>query len=362
MLNDASQTSPELDVVIIGDGVIGLSTALELAIVGAQGHVLGVRHDGAASGAAAGLLAPSIGTLTGPVRAAFDASLDRYPAFIERLREADPDVTLIAGLLQVSATTRATHATPPAKLLSREDVERLEPSVSAPLGGVLHPRDAAVDSVRLTAAIAKALDRRPGMTVTRDDPAVELVVSRDAPTSMHVRTRGGRTIAARTVVLAAGAWSPTLAGLPRSLPIVPLKGQMLALRSSCLHHPVAGDEVYLVPRGDEVVVGATVEHAGFDISVDPAAIERLRLAAVRLCPPLAGAPVTRSWAGIRPATPDMLPIIGPDPDVPALIYACGHSKNGILLAPETAAIVARLVMGQAPGRDLAPFAVTRFAG
>jgi glycine oxidase len=179
--------------------------------------------------------------------------------------------------------------------------------------------------------------------------------------SVQVDTRSGQRIVGSKVVLAAGAWSREIAGLPRTLPIAPLKGQMLALVASQLRHAVASDAVYLVPRGDEVVVGATVEHAGFDTSLNADAIEQLRLAAVVLCPTLADAPVARRWAGIRPATPDMLPILGLDPDQPSLIYACGHSKNGILLAPETAIVTARLAQGLPAGRDLSRYSVARFS-
>jgi glycine oxidase len=162
------------------------------------------------------------------------------------------------------------------------------------------------------------------------------------------------------VVVAAGAWSAGIDGLPRELPVVPLKGQMLSLESSVLRHPVMGDDVYLVPRRSELAVGATAEHAGFDTTVSPDAIERLRQSAIAICPSLADAPVVRTWAGIRPATPDMLPILGRDPDSPSLIYACGHSKNGILLAPASATCLAALATGAAPPFVINPFSVRRF--
>ena len=355
MLNDAPAADIESDVVIIGDGVIGLSTALELGRAGARGHIVGARHDGAASGAAAGLLAPSIGRLDPDVRELFEASLARYPGFVAGLSAFDPGLVLLEGLLQVSSTAEPTrHAT----RLDRAGMALIEPALHAPSGGLLHPRDAAIDSVRLMSALALALDHQPGITVTRDDPTAHVIFG---STGVRVKTRHGRTITGRTVVLAAGAWSSGIGGLPRALSVAPLKGQMLALGATCLRHPVAGEDVYLVPRAEETVVGATVEYAGFDTAVDDDAIERLRAAAVRLCPALGAAPVVRRWAGIRPATPDMLPILGRDPDMPALIYACGHSKNGILLAPETAAIVTRLALNQPPIRDLARFSVTRFA-
>jgi glycine oxidase len=103
-----------------------------------------------------------------------------------------------------------------------------------------------------------------------------------------------------------------------------------------------------------------VEHAGFDASTSDEAVAALRRAAVTLCPALGAAPVIRRWAGIRPATPDLLPIIGPDPKNPSLLYACGHSRNGILLAPETAVAIAALAQDRQPNLDLSGFSITRF--
>src|SRR5215471_7857340 len=318
MPTDSAATGIDFDVVIIGDGVIGLSTALELGLARVRTHVVGVRRDGSASGAAAGLLAPSIGRLEPVVREVFEASLARYPEFSRRLREFDSGVALLEGLLQVSTAPLPDPPSGSTRLDSAQ-VARIEPSLVAPSGGLFHPHDAAIDNVRLMTALERAVDREPSITVTRDDPAARLAFD----SAVRLTTQSGSVLSAHAVVLAAGAWSPQLAGLPRKLPVVPLKGQMLALRGSHLRHPIAGDEVYLVPRAGEIVVGATVEHAGFDTSIDATTIDRLHAAAARLCPPLAQASVVRRWAGIRPGTPDLLPIIGRDPDVPSLIYACG---------------------------------------
>jgi glycine/D-amino acid oxidase-like deaminating enzyme len=355
MLTASNARALDADVVIIGDGVIGLSTALELARAGARAHIVSVRRDGSASRAAAGLLAPSIGRLAGDVRSFFDSSLARYPAFVEQLRSFDPELSLIEGVIQVSAAPA--DSAPGAVWLDTDSLVATEPALNAPNGATMHPRDGAIDNVRLMSALALAVAREPGLTVTRDDPVTHLSFD-----SVHVEvgTRGGRSFRAERVVLAAGAWSAEIAGLPRPLPVLPLKGQMLAFGGCQLRHAVAGDDIYLVPRRDEIVAGATVEHAGFDTTVDASAIERLRMAAVALCPSLAEAPVIRRWSGIRPATPDLLPILGQDPDLPGLIYACGHSKNGILLAPETALEAARLAQGLPAGQDLSMFSVKRF--
>jgi glycine oxidase len=125
-----------------------------------------------------------------------------------------------------------------------------------------------------------------------------------------------------------------------------------------------GDDVYLVPRRveGEIVIGATAEDAGFDLSVHADAIATLHASAISICPDLEHATVVRTWAGIRPATPDMLPIIGPDPDAPSLLYACGHSKNGILLAPMTARCIAARLLDLPSDVDASPFSIERFSG
>ena len=301
------------DVAIIGGGVIGLSTAFELGRAGADCRLYGaVRHE-AASGAAAGLLAPSIGNLSRIVQSFFTASLARYPEFLADLRAFEPELSLIEGLLDVSTHARdrelrsGTH-------LSPDQVAALDPAVLAPNGAVFHPRDGAVDNRLLVRALRRAVGSLPAVTIVDDDPVATIDLSGD---TVALRTRGGGRVDASRVVLAAGAWSSTIDGLPRHLPVRPLKGQMLAVGGVPLRYAVMGDDIYLVPRASEIAIGATVEEAGFDVAVNPGAIEALRQSAIRICPALRDAPVLRTWAGIRPATPDMLPILGLEPDRPA---------------------------------------------
>jgi glycine oxidase len=164
------------------------------------------------------------------------------------------------------------------------------------------------------------------------------------------------------VVLAAGAWTSGLAGLPRRALVRPVKGQMAALRPAVplFRRIVGGGGVYCVPRDDgRVIVGATVEEAGFDKSVDPVVVDNLVEAAARIVPGLAAARIESRWAGLRPGTSDDLPVLGLDPEIEGLVWATGHYRNGILLAPLTADVVAALLRGEAPPVDLSPFAPGR---
>ena len=171
----------------------------------------------------------------------------------------------------------------------------------------------------------------------------------------------GGTIAAGRLVVAAGAWVSQLEGLPRAIPVVPVRGQMIGFAAAPVRHVIHGPGAYVVPRpAGRTIVGATMEHAGFDAGTSPEAATRLADAAGRLAPGLAGLPVMEHWAGLRPTTPDQLPILGPDPEHGTVLYACGHSRNGILMAPLTAECIAALASGVPSPWPLEPFSVARF--
>jgi glycine oxidase len=344
--------------IVIGDGVIGLAIALELADRGIGCRMIGARRSGIASTAAAGLLAPSVAALPAAVRPFFYASLDRFPAFLARLHGQDPMLATIEGVIEIPRDDdEARTAVSPARHLDAAELAGLEPALAHLPSAILHPHDAAIDNVRLTAALTRAVATMPGIDVVADDPVTEIHCE---PAELSVHTASGFRFHAGTVVLAAGAWSSSILGLPRRLPVSPLKGQMLAVRGDVLRHGIMSPHVYLVPRNSETLIGATSEHAGFDVSTTDEALAALRAAAVELCPALATCAVVRAWAGVRPVTPDLLPILGRDPACPGLVYACGHSRNGILLAPATAQAIGALVAGHVSPLDIDPFNPSRF--
>jgi glycine oxidase len=152
-------------------------------------------------------------------------------------------------------------------------------------------------------------------------------------------------IPARHVVVAAGAWSPQLEGLPRALPVEPVRGQLLAVRWPAGTPPIIvfHEHSYVLARGQEAIVGATIERVGFDASVTDAGLAQLRAAAARLFPAIALEAAPRTWAGLRPVTPDGRPLVGPEEEAEGLWYATGHGRNGILLAGLTGEIIGDLL-------------------
>jgi len=351
-------------IVVLGSGLIGLCTAAALAQRGVAVTLIGERRDGEASPAAAGMLAPGVEAAAGPALDFGIAARDRYPAFLDWLRTATglAVATSRDGILQLPATPAdATRMRDDAHgdsvWLPLSDVRKLEPALSAPYGALLHEKDGWVDNAALVAALRSYALASAEIDCV-DDRAVAVEPSSD---SAAVRCASGRHHTGSSVVIATGAWTRDLGGLPRSLPIVPVRGQMIALSAAPLRHVAFGGGGYAVPRlNGETLVGSTMEHVGFDASTTPKALTQLRTVASAIAPAFAEAPLARHWAGLRPLTPDMQPIVGRDPDQPAVIYACGHSRNGILMAPLTADVVSALACGEQPWYDIAPFSPTRF--
>jgi glycine oxidase len=371
----ARRARPSADVAIIGAGIIGCALACELATAGARVVVLDRGEPGAeASSAAAGMLGPRAECdAPGPLLALGVASLALYPALIERVRAVtgiDPEYQR-DGILYVALDTAAERllstrarwqrrAGFAVERVSARDAHRLEPGMCDEVrSAVRFPDDHRLDNARLTRALAVAAatlgaELRGGCQVR----AIECARGR----AVAVHTSDDR-IAAGAVVNAAGAWAEQLAPPATALPVRPIRGQMVSLSIGrpLFRHAIYSHAVYLVPRRDgRVLAGSTYEDAGFDKRVTAAAVAAIVAAAVRLAPALADASFTTAWAGLRPGTPDNLPILGRDPHVERLYYATGHYRNGILLAPVTARALRELVLDGRTSYDLEPFAAARF--
>jgi glycine oxidase len=225
-------------------------------------------------------------------------------------------------------------------------------------GAALAAHDGSVDNVVLLTALERLVSAHKAIT-TID----ALVVSIDAAGRAAVlKTREHHSVGARDVVLCAGAWAGTISGATCARAVEPVRGQLVSFDVGPLSHAVYAPEVYLVPRANAcTLAGSTMERVGFDPRTTESVVHDLTANARSLCPILPAA-ATAAWAGLRPVTPDLLPMIGRDPSQGALIYACGHSRNGVLLAPLTAEIVAQMVFEERLTFDVRQFDPARFAG
>ena len=361
-----------MKVTIIGAGIIGLALGWKLRRRGAD-VVLVERQAPAneATWAAAGMLAPSAeAAAPGDFFELCVEAAARYPDYI---RELEQETGLVTGycaqgamfLYDSDEARREVEARfswqrergIPIVHLDAQEVRVLEPEVRAP-GGYLLPGESHVDSRRLAAALVEAC-RRSGVDIVKGT-AVEVAgqnTGQDNRAAGVLLDDGSRLIA-DAVVNATGAWASTIALVGAELPAIrPVKGQMLAVAapSWSLTHVLHAAGVYVVPQGGgRLFIGSTMEEAGFDKTVEPAVIARLRAAAERLVPRLAQSPTVETWTGLRPASPDGRPRIGPTA-LPGYFLATGHFRNGILLGPLTAQLLAPVILGAAPEPLLTPF-------
>ncbi len=362
----SARASSAADVVVIGAGLVGLSCAAALATNGHRVALLAVPRRGEASAAAAGILAPSVSPWLGSAGAFAVRARDRFPSWVTWLKESTGiDVPLnTLGVLELAhddaAGERMAATSPQGSIwLDAEELARLEPNLGAHPGAYLHPRDGAVNNLVLMRALKSLLASHARVTVLADT-ATHLAIGGDG---IIIATSTEHALSAPHVVLAAGCWTAHVSGLPRALPITPLRGQMMSLAASPVRHVVIGSGGYVVPRGDgRVLAGTTADDAGFDASTTDEGLLTVRRIATAVCQSLSTARMLNGWAGLRPMTPDGLPVIGAEPELPGLFYACGHSRSGVLTAPLTGECIAALLTGEDPGSDLTPFAPTRFQG
>jgi glycine oxidase len=363
------------DVIVVGGGVIGLSIAREIAKDGGEVLLLerGELGEGA-SWAAAGMLAPqSEAARDNAFFRLCSASREVYPRWLDSLsRETGIDASYSrSGLLYLAGSSQEMssldarfswqqQAGMKVQALSAQETCELEPAITMPIAGALLMSEESHVTPRklVSALIASCLTRNVKI---RTRQLVSEVLS-DGGSAAGVRVEAER-IFGGTIVIASGAWTSQIRGVAPQVPISPRKGQILCLaaRTPVLTHIVRWGETYAVQRASgELVIGATDENAGFDRSMTASGVGKLLAAAQQLSSATSCLPIQDMWSGLRPAAPDGLPVLGWG-ELPNLLFATGHYRNGVLLAPVTASIASALVQGRPSPSPLEPFRPSRFA-
>jgi glycine oxidase len=356
------------DAIVVGAGIIGLSLAIELHKQGLRVLVVDKGEPGSEASWAAGGMLCDFPVETAPgLRELACASARMYPKFVRELEDAAGlkiDLRSVGTLVLLDShldslleeNLQGAYALP-APFPELEPAVRI-PDPPAPHFTALYIRERCVDPRHLTAA-AIAAARHRGVNFSSGDQVLAVEVANGEASG--VRTNKAQFVAG-IVVNCAGAWAGQIG--PHPFPTRPVKGQMLCVAmpgKELVRHVVRTPNVYLIPRSDgRMLIGASAEEAGFDKHTVPETIQKLRQAALDLVPKLADATILEAWAGLRPGTPDGLPILGATP-IPGYFVATGHFRDGILLAPVTAKLMGQVISGRAPDWDLSAFSVHRFS-
>ena len=357
-------------VLSVGGGVVGMLGAYLLARQNVDVVLLDRFQVGEESSwAGGGIVSPLYPWRYNPaVTALAHWSQDFYPRLGQQLlaqTQIDPEV-YVTGLYWLDLDDEAealAWALREGRSLQRVDVETVErvvPTLAEGFGRAVHMADVAnVRNPRLVKALRAALQRMPNVTMHEHCAVSGFIREGGRVTGVH--TAQGDMYADQ-VVLAAGAWSGQLMKtLGIDLPVVPVKGQMILYkcREDFLPAIVLAKGRYAIPRRDgHVLIGSTLEHAGFDKTPTDEALASLKASAIELLPALADAEVVGHWAGLRPGSPEGIPFIGPVPGHEGLWLNCGHYRNGLVLAPASCQLLADLMLGREPIVDPAPYAPT----
>jgi glycine oxidase len=379
------------DVIVVGGGIIGLSLGIALRKRGATVLVVERGEPGReASHAAGGMLVDCLLETPAALQSLATASARMYPEFAHELEvESGMKVDLRdQGTILFPTKEHIRHPQLTAAGIGAVDLATEEPALGMPtfekelemrlslkerdletspeefaevcrfsLENLFYLKERSVDPRALTAAALKAAKNR-GVDFSSGDP-VTTVNQSDGRVAGVRSTK--TSFGTAKVVNCAGAWAGQIG--PQAFPTRPVKGQMLCLvmpSRTLVKHVIRAPKAYLIPRSDgRLLVGATVEEAGFDKRTDPATIQGLHHAALELVPKLRDAKILEDWAGLRPGTPDALPILGATA-TPGYYVATGHFRDGILLAPVTAEVMAAVIEGRTPEHDLAAFSPARF--
>jgi glycine oxidase len=347
------------DVIVIGGGIIGLSLSIALKKRGAQVLVVERGEPGReASHAAAGMLADCTVETPAVLQPLATASARMYPEFVLELQdESGTHIDLREEGTIVFPPPEHVYNRPGFSMdrLLPAPLAEMEPALADPKRPAVYLKERSLDPRALVAAAFKAAKHR-GVDISSGSPVTNVLITDGRAAGV---TTDKTSYAAPVVVNCAGAWAGHLP--PLHFPTRPVKGQMLAVAAKgLLRHVIRAPEVYLVPRSDgRVLIGSTLEDAGYDKRTDARVIQRMHKAAIELVPALEHARVLEDWAGLRPGTPDNLPILGPM-STPGYFAATGHYRDGILLAPITAHVMAQAVTGVKPDYDISPFSASRF--
>ncbi|MCI0660330.1 MAG: glycine oxidase ThiO [Acidobacteria bacterium] len=378
-----TDSGEQFDAAIIGGGVIGCSIAWRLAQSGLRVALVERGDPGCESSrAAGGMLAPLVeADRMDDFYQLAVASRASYPHFAAELREASGiDVEYRAeGTLYLALTEEDEEelerrwmwqhsAGLNVKRLNAESTLRIEPLISEKLRwALMFPDDHQVNNRQLMIALTHAA-RKAGARILTHTETLQLNIDSKAGQKQirGIRTTRGQ-IKSDCVIVAAGSWSTLLTfetgHSPGRFQVDPVRGQMVGLEMPIppIRHVLYSRHAYLIPRlNGSLIAGSTTEHTGYDRRVTAGGIASIIERAVRMLPCISGLAITETWAGLRPRSSDELPIIGQDPSVSGLIYATGHYRNGILLAPITAKIISELMIKGESSINLAPFSVARF--
>jgi glycine oxidase len=350
------------DVIVVGGGIIGLSLSIALHKLGVRVLMVERGEPGReASHAAAGMLADSPVETPLALQPLATASARMYPEFVHELQGEsgtnvdlrDDGTLLFAPFEHVSEQREFPAQNPlPAPL------SELEPALADVKVPAVYLKERSVDPRALVAAALKAATHR-GVDISSGTTVTDVLLSEGRVTGI----RTDKThYSAPCVVNCAGAWAGNFPA--HGFPTRPVKGQMLAVACvthNILRHVIRAPEVYLVPRSDgRILIGSTLEEAGYDKRTDADIIHRMHQAAIRMVPALGQARILEAWAGLRPGTPDDLPILGAS-STPGYFAATGHFRDGILLTPITAHTMAQVITGAQPDYDISAFSPMRFA-
>jgi glycine oxidase len=348
------------DVAIAGAGIVGLSLGRELRKQGASVVVVERGEPGReASHAAAGMLAWCDPTLPSCLQPLARASNEIYPEFVHEIEdESGTKVDLrTKGTIVIPPEQDGTGCVPTEwRAIDADEIAKLEPRLEYSGEAAYWTPEGSVDPRALIAALAKAAKHRD-LDIASGSAVTNIEVENGCASA--IRTAKTR-YAAGAVVNCCGAWAGQVG--PLRFPTRPIKGEMLCVvaQHGLLNHVVRAPDVYVVPRSDgRLLIGSTLEDVGFDKRIDPETIQNLHQGAANLVPQIGEARMLETWAGLRPGTPDTLPILGAT-DVRNYFVAAGHYRDGILLAPITAEVISKLVRGVRSHFDLSAFSPARF--